>query len=108
MVSRHQHASPFRIGTLKVLISFGKDFQVEASAILGEGVQKQKEHDFIRPVKVFDRLFLVSGSVNKKRYCRPGQQQRSLKTIAPRHDLHRQSEATFSRTNETSHGCLAY
>src|ERR1041384_1412458 len=108
MVPRQQHAFPFRIRSLKVLISFGNDFRVEASAVLREGVQKQEEHDLIRPVKVFDRLFLVSGSANEERYCRSCQQQRSLKTILPRHDPHRQTETPFSRTNETSHGRLAY
>src|ERR1041384_3081986 len=106
MVSRYQNTFSLRKRPLKVLISCGNDFQIEASAVLREGVQKQKEHDFIRAVKVFDRLFLVGGGADKERYCCPCQQQCSLKTILLRHDSHRQGEATLSRTNETSHGRL--
>src|SRR6185369_7729363 len=108
MVSRYQNTFPLRICPLKVVISFGNNFHVEASAVLGEGIQKQKEHNFIGAVKVFNRLFLIGGGANKERYCCPGQQQHSLKTILPRHGSHRQGEATLSRTNETSHGRLGY
>src|ERR1044072_672773 len=108
MVPCYQNAFSFRIRLLEVLMSFGNDFQVEASAVLREGVQKQKEYDLIRPVKVFDRLFPVGGGANKERHCCACQQQRRFKTILPRHDAHRQGETKFSRTNETSHGRLAY
>src|SRR5689334_5727331 len=104
MVSRYEYTFPLRIRPLKVLISLGNDFQVEASAVLREGVQKQKEHNFIRAVKVFDRLFLVGCRADKKRDCCPCQQQRSLKAILPRYGSHCECEATFSRTNQTSHG----
>jgi len=108
MVAGYQYAFSFRIRPLNVLISFDDDFEIEMRPILGECVQKQKEHDLIRPVKVFDRLFLVGGGVNEEWYCCACQQQRSLKTMVPRHDLHRQGETTFSRTNEMSHGRVVY
>src|ERR1044071_4119846 len=102
MVSCYEDAFPLRICPLKVVIPFRNNFHVEVSAVLSEGIQKKKEHNFIRAVKVFDRLFLVCGGTNKERYCCACQQQRSLKTILPRHDSHRHGEATLSRTNETS------
>ena len=71
MVSRYQHTFPVGKRPLKVLISFGNDFRIEASAVLRESVQKQKEHNLIRAMKVLDRLFLVRGGADKERYCYP-------------------------------------